>query len=61
MLTVVIGTHIAAGITAVIAGPKLPLWNLLPPSSFWILPVAIGLPLIARALLRHSTPKPTTA
>ena len=30
-------------------GPKLPLWNLLPRSSFWILPAAIGLPLIARA------------
>jgi len=40
-------------------GPKLPLWNLLPRSSFWILPAAIGLPLITRALLRHSTP--TTA
>jgi hypothetical protein len=42
-------------------GPKLPLWNLLPRSSFWILPAAIGLPLIARALLRHATPRPTTA
>lgn len=40
-------------------GPKLPVWNLLPRSTFWILPAAIGLPLITRALLRHSTP--TTA
>lgn len=42
-------------------GPKLPLWNLLPRSTFWILPAAIGLPLITRALLRHTTPRPTTA
>jgi hypothetical protein len=42
-------------------GPKLPLWNLLPRSSFWVLPAAIGLPLITRALLQHSTPTPTTA
>jgi ABC-type thiamin/hydroxymethylpyrimidine transport system permease subunit len=42
-------------------GPKLPPWNLLPRSSFWILPAAIGLPLITRALLRYSTPRPTPA
>jgi hypothetical protein len=70
MLTVVIGIHIAAGLTAVIAllttfyvdnGPKLPLWKLLPPNSFRILPAGIGLPLITLALLRHSTARPTTA
>jgi len=34
-------------------GPHLPLWKLLPSSVFWIAPSAVGLPLIARALLRH--------
>jgi len=34
-------------------GPHLPLWQLLPKWFFWIVPFAIGLPLIARALLRH--------
>jgi len=69
MLAVVIGIHIAAGLAYIALlttfyvdnGPKLPLWNLLPRSSFWILPAAIGLPLITRAVLRHSTPRPTPA
>lgn len=34
-------------------GPRLPLWNLLPPWSFWVLPAAVGLPLIVRALRRR--------
>ena len=34
-------------------GPHLPLWNKLPPMAFWLLPAAIGVPLIVRALLRH--------
>ncbi|MEU0492090.1 hypothetical protein ABZ249_22890 [Nocardiopsis sp. NPDC006139] len=36
-------------------GPRLPLWNLLPPVAFWFLPAAIGAPLLARALARHRT------
>jgi hypothetical protein len=35
-------------------GPRLPLWKELPPAVFWILPSAIGLPIIARALARHT-------
>jgi len=34
-------------------GPHLPLWNKLPSIAFWLLPAAIGVPLIVRALLRH--------
>jgi uncharacterized membrane protein len=37
-------------------GPRLPLWELLPPVTFWFLPTAIGLPLLARALRRHTHP-----
>jgi hypothetical protein len=36
-------------------GPNLPLWRRLPDIAFWILPSAIGLPLILRALYRHPT------
>ena len=35
-------------------GPKLPLWNLLPPISFWFLPSAIGVPIIVLAVRRRS-------
>jgi len=35
-------------------GPNLPLWNLLPPISFWFLPAAVGTPLLLRALHRHA-------
>lgn len=42
-------------------GPRLPLWNLLPPLTFWFLPATIGIPLLLRALHRHrghpQTPK----
>jgi hypothetical protein len=34
-------------------GPNLPLWKELPPSAYWLLPSAIGLPIMVRALLRH--------
>ncbi|MEU5991940.1 hypothetical protein ABZ806_23455 [Spirillospora sp. NPDC047418] len=43
-------------------GPRLPLWKLLPPITFWFLPAAVGLPLLLRALHRHLAPsKPRTA
>jgi cell division protein FtsW (lipid II flippase) len=32
---------------------NLPLWKELPPIAFWVLPSAIGMPLILNALLRH--------
>ena len=34
-------------------GKNLPLWRELPQIAFWLLPSALGIPLIARALLRH--------
>lgn len=34
-------------------GKNLPLWRELPPIAFWLLPSAVGLPIIAWALLRH--------
>jgi peptidoglycan/LPS O-acetylase OafA/YrhL len=34
-------------------GHSLPLWKELPPITYWLLPGAVGIPLIARALLRH--------
>jgi predicted Na+-dependent transporter len=34
-------------------GKNLPLWKELPQIAFWLLPGALGLPLIVRALLRH--------
>jgi lysylphosphatidylglycerol synthetase-like protein (DUF2156 family) len=33
-------------------GPQLPLWNRLPHWSYWVLPTAVGIPLIGRALRR---------
>ena len=33
-------------------GPRLPLWDRLPMIAFWLLPSAIGAPLIARAVVR---------
>jgi len=35
-------------------GPNLPVWKLLPTVAFWIGPSIIGLPLVARAVLRHT-------
>ncbi|MES9543910.1 DUF2306 domain-containing protein [Actinomadura sp. NPDC000600] len=43
-------------------GPRLPLWKLLPPITFWFLPTGIGLPLLLRALHRFPSstrPDPT--
>jgi hypothetical protein len=41
-------------------GPHLPLWDRLPTLAFWLLPSAIGAPIIARAVIRarraRSTP-----
>jgi hypothetical protein len=34
-------------------GKNLPLWQDLPHVTYWLLPTAIGLPLLARALLRY--------
>ncbi len=34
-------------------GKNLPLWRELPPTTYWLLPAALGVPLIIRALLRH--------
>jgi hypothetical protein len=43
-------------------GPFLPLWNRLPHITYWLLPAAIGTPLIVLALRRfHRTSRPTTA
>jgi hypothetical protein len=35
-------------------GPRLPLWNRLPTIAFWLGPSIVGLPLLARALPRHT-------
>ena len=34
-------------------GKSLPLWKELPPIVLWLLPAVVGIPIIARALLRH--------
>jgi hypothetical protein len=34
-------------------GKQLPLWRDLPHAAYWLLPLAIGLPLTIRAMLRH--------
>jgi hypothetical protein len=43
-------------------GPRLPLWDRLPALSFWLLPSAIGAPIIARAVARarRATSEPFT-
>ncbi len=33
-------------------GPNLPVWNLLPHITYWLLPAVIGVPLLVRALRR---------
>ena len=33
-------------------GPRLPLWDRLPAYAFWLVPTAIGAPVIARAVIR---------
>jgi hypothetical protein len=32
-------------------GRQLPIWKDLPPSTYWLIPMAVGMPLIIRALL----------
>jgi hypothetical protein len=34
-------------------GKQLPLWRDLPHFMYWLLPLAVGLPLILHAMLRH--------
>jgi hypothetical protein len=34
-------------------GKSLPLWRDLPPIAYWLIPAAVGIPLIVRALLWH--------
>jgi hypothetical protein len=34
-------------------GKNLPLWKELPPIVLWLLPAIVGIPIIARTLLRH--------
>lgn len=48
------GTAYVAMLTAfyVDNGPHLPLWDRLPAWTFWLLPSAIGAPVIARAVIR---------
>jgi hypothetical protein len=47
-------------------GEHLPVWRTLPHLAYWLLPTAVGLPLVARALARHRgltprRPTPTSA
>jgi len=39
-------------------GPNLPLWRLLPPVAFWLLPTVVGAPILIYALLRHRLVRP---
>lgn len=42
-------------------GPRLPLWDQLPTPALWILPTAVGAPVLIRALRRHPRPQPAVA
>jgi hypothetical protein len=42
-------------------GTSLPLWRELPSIAYWILPAAVGIPLIVRALLRHPLARPRSS
>jgi hypothetical protein len=42
-------------------GKNLPLWRELPQWAFWVLPGAIGIPIIIRAQLRHPLMRRGTA
>jgi uncharacterized membrane protein len=42
-------------------GPHLPLWDRLPALAFWLLPAAVGAPLIIRAVIRARPAAPATA
>jgi hypothetical protein len=52
------GTAYVAMLTAfyVDNGPHLPLWDHLPAFAFWLLPAAVGAPVIARAIVRARRP-----
>ncbi|WP_218595102.1 DUF2306 domain-containing protein [Pseudonocardia oceani] len=39
-------------------GPRLPLWDQLPPVAFWVLPAAVGTPVLLGALHRHRAVRP---
>jgi hypothetical protein len=39
-------------------GKQLPLWRELPTWTYWVLPAAVGLPIITWALMRHPLVKP---
>ena len=39
-------------------GKNLPLWKELPPIAYWLLPAAVGIPLIIRFLLWHPLARP---
>ena len=34
-------------------GRSLPIWRDLPPTAYWLIPVAVGIPVIVYALVRH--------
>ena len=57
------GTAYVAMLTAfyVDNGPHLPLWDRLPPLSFWFLPAAIGAPIIIRAVRAARKVRTTSA
>jgi hypothetical protein len=54
------GTAYTAMLTAfyVDNGPHLPLWDHLPTPVFWVLPTAIAIPLILRAVMHAKHPRP---
>lgn len=41
-------------------GPNLPVWKHLPHVTYWVLPAAVGLPIVARALARHAPRRRST-
>jgi uncharacterized membrane protein len=41
-------------------GQNLPLWRDLPTFSYWLIPLAIGLPIVIWATIRHTTLNQTT-
>jgi uncharacterized membrane protein len=40
-------------------GHSLPLWKELPPIAYWLVPGAVGIPIIIWALIRHPRVRPT--
>lgn len=38
-------------------GKHLPLWDKLPTAAFWVLPSAVGMPIIIRAIRKYSAPR----